>query len=255
MHRLKGRVALITGGNAGIGRATALLFAREGARVVIAARNAEAGRHTVAEIEALGGVAHFVQCDVRRAGDCQRAVEVTMERFGQLDILFNNAGAVIFGRAEDTDEATWDQVMDTNAKGVFLISRAAIPVMRRQGGGVIINNASDWGIVGGQEAVAYCASKGAVVLMTKAMALDHAGESIRINAVCPGDTYVPRWDERAAEAGRDVADDIAAFAQHIPLGRVGTADEIAQAVLFLASDASSFMTGAALVVDGGYTAK
>ena len=172
-----------------------------------------------------------------------------------MDILFNNAGVVLFGRVEDTDEATWDQVMDTNVKGVFLMSRAAIPVMQAQGGGVIINNASDWGIVGGEAAVAYCASKGAVVLMTKAMALDHAGEGIRINAVCPGDTYVPRWDERAAAAGRDVAEDIAAFARHIPLGRVGAADESAQAVLFLASDASSFMTGAAPLVDGGYTAR
>lgn len=227
-----------------------------GARVVIAARNAEAGQQTVAEIEASGGVAHFAQCDVRRAGDCQRAVDVTIARFGQLDILFYNAGVVIFGRAEETDEDTWDQVMDTNAKGVFLMSRAAIPVMRRQGGGVIINNASDWGIVGGaEEAVAYCASKGAVVLMTKAMALDHAPEGIRINAVCPGDTYVPRWDERAARAGRDVTEEIAGFAQNIPLGRVATPDEIAQAVLFLASDASSFMAGAALVVDGGYTAR
>jgi NAD(P)-dependent dehydrogenase (short-subunit alcohol dehydrogenase family) len=255
MGRLKEKAALVTGGNAGIGRATAQLFAHEGARVVIAARNAEAGRQTVAEIKASGGVAHFVRCDVRSAGDCRQAVDETVERFGRLDILFNNAGVVLFGRAEETDEATWDQVMDTNAKGVFLMSRAAIPVMRRQGGGVIINNASDWGIVGGEEAVAYCASKGAVILMTKAMALDHAPEGIRINAVCPGDTYVPRWDARAAAAGRRVEEEIAGFARNIPLGRVATADEIAQAVLFLASDASSFMTGAALVVDGGYTAR
>lgn len=253
--QLKNKVALITGGNAGIGRATAILFAREGAQVIIAARNAEAGQQTIAEIEAASGVAHFVRCDVRRASDCQHAVDVAVEQFGRLDILFNNAGIVIFARAEDTDEATWDQVMDTNVKGVFLMSRAAIPVMRDQGGGVIINNASDWGIVGGEEAVAYCASKGAVVLMTKAMALDHASEGIRVNAVCPGDTYVSRWDERAAAAGRDIEKDIAAFAQNTPLGRVGRANEIAQAVLFLASDASSFMTGTALIVDGGYTAK
>ena len=253
--RLKDKVTLITGGNAGIGRATARLFAREGARVVIAARNAEAGHQTVADIEALGGVANFIKCDVRRAGDCQRAVDAVVERFGRLDTLFNNAGVVISARAEETDEATWDLVMDTNAKGVFLMSRAAIPAMRRQGGGVIINNASDWGIVGGEEAAAYCASKGAVVLMTKAMALDHAAEGIRINAVCPGDTYVPRWDERAARAGHTVDEEIAGFTRNIPLGRVATPEEIAQAVLFLASDASSFMTGAALVVDGGYTAR
>jgi NAD(P)-dependent dehydrogenase (short-subunit alcohol dehydrogenase family) len=252
--RVKNKIALVTGGNSGIGRATALLLAREGADIVIAARNLDTGRQTIAEIEAMGRNAQFVSCDVRRAADCQRAVDTALKRFGQLDILFNNAGIVIWGRAEDTDEMTWDRVMDTNAKGVFLMSRAAIPVLR-SGGGVIVNNASDWGIVGGREAVAYCASKGAVVLMTKAMALDHASEGIRINAICPGETYVQRWDERAAEAGRSVGDDIAALAREIPLGRVASAHEIAEAVLFLASDASSFMTGAALVVDGGYTAR
>jgi len=158
--RLKNKVALITGGNSGMGRATAMLFAREGASVVIAARNAETGQQAVAEIGAQGGVALFVQCDVRCAQDCQRAVDASVERFGRLDILFNNAGVVLKGRAEDTDEATWNETMDTNAKGVFLMSRAALPVMRAQGGGVIVNNASDAGIVGERELVAYCASKG-----------------------------------------------------------------------------------------------
>lgn len=251
---VKSKIALVTGGNSGIGRATALLFAREGADIVIAARNFDTARQTIAEIEAMGRNAQFVSCDVRRANDCQRAVDTALKRFDRLDILFNNAGIVISGRAEDTDEIAWDRVMDTNVKGVFLMSRAAIPALRSRGG-VIVNNASDWGIVGGREAVAYCASKGAVVLMTKAMALDHASEGIRINAICPGDTHVQRWDERAAEAGRSVGHDLAAFAREIPLGRVASAHEIAKAVLFLASDASSFMTGAALVVDGGYTAQ
>jgi NAD(P)-dependent dehydrogenase (short-subunit alcohol dehydrogenase family) len=244
---LKDKVALISGGNSGIGRATALLFAAEGAKVFIAARNEDKGRETVNEIEALGRTACFARCDVRRAQDCRRVVEECVARFGRLDILFNNAGVVPFGTVEETDEATWDLAMDTNVKGVFLMSRAAIPIMRSADGGVIVNNASDWGIVGGAKSAAYCASKGAVVLLTKAMAIDHAPERIRINAVCPGETHVTRWDERA--------DDIAALVRNIPLGRVANPEEIAQAVLFLASDQSSFMTGAALSVDGGYTAR
>jgi NAD(P)-dependent dehydrogenase (short-subunit alcohol dehydrogenase family) len=253
--KLYGKVAMVTGGNSGIGRATALLFAREGAQVVIAARNEDRGRAAVADIERLGGIARFQSCDVRSAGECQRAVDACIELFSRVDILFNNAGVVVLGGIEETDDDMWKTVMDTNAKGVFLMSRAVIPVMRAQGGGVIVNNASDWGVVGGEKAVAYCASKGAVILMTKAMALDHAREHIRINAVCPGDTYVARWNERAKAAGRDVKGDIASFSQHIPLGRVGKAEEIAQAVLFLASDDSSFMTGATLIVDGGFTAR
>jgi NAD(P)-dependent dehydrogenase (short-subunit alcohol dehydrogenase family) len=252
--RLKDKAALITGGNSGIGRATGRLFVREGARVVTVARRIEAGRDAVAELEALGGGAHFVQGDVRCAMDCQRAVRTTLREFGRLDILFNNAGVNPFGRAEDTDVATWDATMETNAKGVFLMSREAIPVMRAQGGGAIVNTASDAGIAGCREMVAYCASKGAVILMTKAMALDHSREGIRINAVCPGETYVKRWEERSAAGGPDVEEHTASATAAVPMGRVATPDEIATAVLFLASDASSFMTGAALLVDGGWTA-
>lgn len=251
---LKDKVALITGGNSGIGKATAILFAQEGARVFIAARNSEAGKETVAEIEASGGFARHIQCDVRLTGDCQRA-ETCIEQFDRLDILFNNAGVVLLGSIEETDEATWDQVMNTNVKGVYLVSRAAIPVMRKQGRGVVVNNASDWGIVGGEKAVAYCASKGAVVLMTKAIAIDHAKEGIRINAICPGETYVPRWNKRVEATGQTIEEFIDAYAQNIPMGRVAQAEEMARAVLFLVSEASSFMTGAALIVDGGQTAK
>lgn len=253
--KLEGKVALITGGNSGIGRATALLFAREGAKVAIAARNEESGKKIVEEIENLNGKAVFVPCDVRNVDDCQRSVKVCVETYGRLDILFNNAGLVPSGTVEETDEVTWDVVMDTNVKGVYLMCRASIPVMRGLGNGVIVNNASDWGIVGGEKGVVYCASKGAVVLMTKAMALDHAKEGIRINALCPGDTYVPRWDERAQAGGRKVEEDIDAFVRHIPMGRVAEPEEMARTVLFLASEDSSFVTGTTLIVDGGYTAR
>jgi NAD(P)-dependent dehydrogenase (short-subunit alcohol dehydrogenase family) len=253
--QLRDKVALITGGNSGIGKAIALLFAREGAAVVIAARNPDKGEQAVAEIEAEGGAAVFVRCDVRSAADCQRAVAAAVERFGRLNILVNNAGVVLAGTAEETDEETWDEVLDINAKGVFLMSRAAIPVMRAQGGGVIVTNASDSGIVGERRLVAYCASKGAAVLMTKAMAVDHAAEGIRINALCPGPVYVDRWERRAAAGGYDVSVDVARLVSDVPLERVGSPDEVACAALFLASDASSFMTGAAIPVDGGRTAQ
>ena len=253
--RLEGKVALITGGYSGIGKATAYLFARQGASVVIAGRNEEKGSQLVADILASGGDACFVRCDVRLADDCQRTVETTVERYGRLDILVNNAGVVIPGRAEDLDEATWDLAMDTNAKGVFLMCRAAIPVMRRQGGGAIVTNASDSGMVGEPNLVAYCASKGAAVLMSKAMAVDHAPENIRINCVCPGPVYVGRWERRAAAGGYDVGRDVARFASDIPMGRVGTPDEVANTILFLASEESGFITGAEIMVDGGRTAR
>jgi NAD(P)-dependent dehydrogenase (short-subunit alcohol dehydrogenase family) len=252
---LSGQVALITGGNSGIGQATAVLFAREGARVVIAARSAQSGQQVVQQIEELGGTALFVPCDVRLAQDCQGAVDAAVARFGRLDILFNNAGVVLGGRVDDTDEETWDQVMDTNVKGIYLMCRAAVPVMRSQGGGVIVNNASDSGVVGEKRLAAYCASKGAAVLLTKAMAVDHAPDHIRVNAVCPGPVYVKRWEHRAAGRGYDVSVDVANFVSEVPLGRVGAVEEVAQVALFLASNASSYVTGAAIVVDGGRTAQ
>ena len=251
--RLKDKVALITGGTSGIGEATALLFAQEGARVAITGRSQERGAGVVAKIKKLGSEGIFLRTDVSVAGDCQRAVDETVRTFGRLDILFNNAGVFYPQTALECSEREWDEQIDVNLKGTFLMSKFALPTMIAQGCGVIVNNSSGWGIVGGDRAVAYCASKGGVVLMTKAMAVDHGKQGIRVNCVCPGDVETPMLPADAKMRGLKWEDYIAGCASR-PLGRVGTADEIAKAVLFLASDDSSFMTGAALVVDGGGTA-
>jgi NAD(P)-dependent dehydrogenase (short-subunit alcohol dehydrogenase family) len=251
--RLKDKVALITGGTSGIGEATALLFAKEGAQVAITGRNAQRGAGVARRIESLRRQPLFVQADVSVASDCQRAVDETVRSFGRLDILFNNAGVFYPQTALECSEKEWDEQIDANLKGVFLMSKFALPILIAQKKGVIINNASGWGIVGGDHAVAYCASKGGVVLLTKAMAIDHGAQGIRVNCICPGDVETPMLPADAKMRGLKWEDYIAGCANR-PLGRVGTAEEIAKAVLFLASDDSSFMTGAALVVDGGGTA-
>jgi len=263
--RLNNKVTLITGGTSGIGEATALLFAKEGAKVAITGRNEERGRRVVRQIQELGQESHFsqdrreagqalfVRADVSVASDCQRAVEETLRAFGKLDILFNNAGVFYAQTALECSEKEWDEQIDVNLKGTFLMSKFALPAMIAQGHGVIVNNSSGWGIVGGDRAVAYCASKGGVVLMTKAMAIDHGKQGIRVNCICPGDVETPMLPADAKMRGLKWQDYIAGGAQR-PLGRIGTAEEIAKAVLFLASDDSSFMTGSALVVDGGGTA-
>ncbi len=255
--RLAGRVALITGGTSGIGRATAELFAGEGAAVVITGRRVKLGREVTEAIRAAGGRAAFIEADHTRPDDCRRVIETVRADFGRLDILFNNAGIVTSGTAESTSDETWATTLDLNVTAVWRMSKLALPLLRAGDGGVIVNNASDWGLVAGENSVAYCTSKGAVVQMTKAMALDHARENIRINAVCPGDTFVERW-LREGFGGVPGAVDEAVFTaagDELPMGRVGRTGEIARAVLFLASDESSFMTGATLAVDGGNTAR
>jgi NAD(P)-dependent dehydrogenase (short-subunit alcohol dehydrogenase family) len=251
--RLSNKVALITGGTSGIGEATAILFAREGACVVITGRNRERGEALRGKIVEHGGNVIFVVADVRQSGDCQRSVEEALKAFGKLDILFNNAGVNYPNTALDCSEEEWDLQLDINLKGTFLMSKAALPTMIRQGSGIIINNSSGWGIVGGNKAAAYCASKGGVVLLTKAMAVDHGRQGIRVNCLCPGDVDTPMLPEDARLREMKWQDYLAGCANR-PLGRIGTADEIAKAVLFLASDDSSFMTGATLIVDGGGTA-
>jgi NAD(P)-dependent dehydrogenase (short-subunit alcohol dehydrogenase family) len=248
--RLKDKVALITGSTSGIGEATAVLFAKEGASVTITGRNEQRGHNVAEKIVNAGGRAIFIRSDVRRAEECRRAVDETLGAFGGLDILFNNAGVFYPHTTLDCTEEEWDMQMDINLKGTFLMSKAVLPHMIEQRRGVIINNRSGWGIAGGDAAVAYCASKGGVVLLTKAMAIDHGRQGIRVNCICPGDVDTPMLPEDARMRGLKWEDYLAGCANR-PLGRIGTTDEIAKAVLFLASDDSSFMTGAAMVVDGG----
>jgi NAD(P)-dependent dehydrogenase (short-subunit alcohol dehydrogenase family) len=249
MH-LTGKVALITGGASGIGRATMLLFARRGAAVSVVDLD-EAGAQAVAQqVVAQGGQAIVVRCDVSLAADCQRAVQQTVDRLGGLDILFNNAGIIRRASVLDTTEEEWDRVMAVNVKSIFLMSKHAIPVMAQAGGGVIINTGSGWGLVGGRDAVSYCASKGAVVNMTRAMALDHSRQNIRVNCICPGDTDTSMLRDEARQLGESDEHFLAKAADR-PLQRIGRPEDIAQAALYLASDASSFVTGATLVVDGG----
>ncbi len=250
MGTLAKKVAIVTGGASGIGRATALLFAQQGAAVVIADRNSEAGEAVVNEILAGGGNAIFESVDVTRSADCRRAVGRAEQEFGGVHVLFNNAGIIRRATILDLPEADWDLVMAVNVKSIYLLSREVVPLMTRAGGGSIINMASGWGLTGGAKAAVYCASKGAVVLLTKAMAIDHGPHGIRVNCLCPGDTDTGMLRKEAEQLG-EAPERFLADSAHRPLGRVGQPEEIAQAALYLASDTSSFVTGTALVVDGG----
>jgi NAD(P)-dependent dehydrogenase (short-subunit alcohol dehydrogenase family) len=246
--QLRGKTALITGSAGGIGRATALLFAREGAAVSLVDLNRKAGEDVAREISDAGGRAIFDRADVTRAADCRRVVERTVQEFSGIHILFNNAGIIRRASVIETSGADWDTVMAVNVKSIFLMCREVIPLMAQ--GGSIINTASGWGLAGGARAAAYCASKGAVVLMTKAMAIDHGRQNIRVNCICPGDTDTAMLRTEARQLG-ETEERFLSESANRPLGRFGKPEEIAQAALYLASDAASFVTGAALVVDGG----
>ncbi|MEV4163035.1 SDR family NAD(P)-dependent oxidoreductase [Nonomuraea dietziae] len=250
MNTLEGKIAIVTGGASGIGRATALTFAREGARVVVADIDGPGAEATVEQIAAVAGdkAAVAVRADVSDSDDCRRIVQTALDTFGALHVLFNNAGIIRRTTALDLDVEEWDRVMAVNVRSVFLMCKHAIPAMTE--GGSIVNTGSGWGLKGGGNAISYCASKAAVVNMTRALAIDHARAGIRVNSVNPGDTDTPMLRDEARQLGEDWA----AFqtdAADRPMGRSGTPDEIAQAVLFLASDAASYITGSALVVDGG----
>jgi NAD(P)-dependent dehydrogenase (short-subunit alcohol dehydrogenase family) len=249
--KLEDRVAIVTGATSGIGAATARLFAEEGAKVVVSGRDEARGKQVVSAITGAGGTAAFIRADVTKAADCERLVAETRKAFGgRLDVLFHNAGVFHPHNAIDCTEEEWDATLDSSLKGAWLMSKYALPAMIAQRRGVIILQASGWGIQGGDQAVAYCAAKGGVVVMTKAMAIDHGPQGIRVNCLCPGDVDTPMLPADAAARGQSYADYMKGAANR-PLGRVGTPEELARAALFLASDDSSFMTGAALVVDGG----
>ena len=249
--RLEGKVALISGGARGQGAAEARLFAAEGAKVVFGDILDELGAQVEAEIRELGSEATYVHLDVTREEDWAAAVQSAVDRYGKLDILVNNAGIVSWGRLEDSSSEEWDRIMEVNAKGVFLGTRAAIPEMRRIGGGSIINISSISGLVG-QDTVqaAYNASKGAVRLLTKTTAIQYASEGIRANSVHPGSVATPMTAARQADP-----EILRQSESRIPLGRIGQPLDIAYGVLYLASDESSFLTGSELVIDGGFTAQ
>ena len=248
--RLENKVALISGGARGMGAAEARLFAQEGARVVIGDLLEEEGRRVEAEINEGGGHCLFIRLDVTSEADWQRAVQATVSRFGRLDILVNNAGIYRTERVEETSAALWDQVMEINAKGVFLGTKHAIPEMRRAGGGSIINISSVAGLVGNHLSAAYTASKGAVRLFTKAAAIQYAKDGIRVNSIHPGTIETPMTEQLLANP--DYRQDRVA---RTPLGRLGRPEDVAYGALYLASDESSFVTGSELVIDGGRTAQ
>lgn len=247
---LRDRVALVTGGGAGIGAAAARALAGAAAAIALVDTDEAAGTAVVRSITGAGGRALFVAGDVSVGDDCRRAVERTVDAFGGLDILVNNAGIIRRASVTELDEADWDRMMAVNVKSVFLMSRHAIPVIAKGGGGSIINIASGWGLTGGARAAAYCASKGAVVNLTRAMALDHGPANIRVNCICPGDTDTDMLRAEAEQLGVPI-DEFRAQAARRPLGRVIRPDDVAEAALYLASDASAAVTGVALAVDGG----
>jgi NAD(P)-dependent dehydrogenase (short-subunit alcohol dehydrogenase family) len=248
MRRFEGKVALITGGGSGLGRASGVRIASEGGSVAIADIDREGGRESCRLIEEAGGKVLFVEADVTRAADNERMVAETVKEFGRLDVLFTSAGVGAGGTVVETTEEYWDRVLNLDLKGVFLASKYAIAAMRESGGGAIVHVSSIGGERGGWGA-SFCAAKGGVINLTRSMAVAHARENIRVNCICPGYIATP-----IIQGILDDPEKLAAVSERHPMGRIGTAEEVAAAVAFLASDEASFITGAILAVDGGYLA-
>ena len=251
VDKLAGKVAVITGAGSGIGRATALLFSEEGAKIVVSDISKKGGEESVRQITERGGVAIFVRTDVTKSGDVKAMVEESIKAYGRIDVLHNNAGISPSGRITDISEKDWDSVMNINLKGVFLCSKYVVPNMLRAGGGVIVNTASAFGLNAFPGKAAYCASKAGVVLLTKEMALDYA-PNVRVNCICPGAVHTPMY-ERILATLKDPEQAKREELKWYPLGRVAEPEEIAKAALYLASEDSSYVTGMALIIDGGWT--
>ncbi|OZH55168.1 short-chain dehydrogenase [Hydrocoleum sp. CS-953] len=248
MKEFEGKVALITGGSSGIGRATAIAFAKKGAKVVIGDRMEKEGQETVAMIKEIGSEAIFIKTDITQATEVENLVNQTINTYNRLDYAFNNAGTEgTLGPSIEQTEENWNQIINTNLKGVWLSMKYQIPQMLKNGGGAIVNNASVAGLIGVPNLSIYCASKHGVIGLTKAVALEQAKAGIRINSVCPGPTQTDLLDRILSKIGRSEAK----AAQ--PIGRFGKPEEIANAVVWLCSDAASFITGHSLTIDGGYT--
>lgn len=244
------KVAVISGAASGIGFGTAKRLAEAGASIVLVDIDESGGGKAVEEILNIGGKAKFYRCDITSSIDCKKVTEDIIQDFARIDILFNNAGIIIRKNIVDLSEEEWDQVLNVNLKTIYLLSHQVIPYMIKKGGGSIINTGSGWGLKGGPNAAAYCASKGGVVNLTRAMAIDHGKNNIRVNCVCPGDVDTPLLHGEAAQLGEDEAKFLKEAADR-PLGRIGLPDDIANAVLYFASDMASWVTGSVLVVDGG----
>lgn len=246
--RLKNKIAIVTGGSSGIGRASSMLFAKEGAKVVVADINDKTGEDVVKTINMNSGEATYVHCDVTKEDQAKNLITKTVEKYGRLDVLYNNAGIGMVKLLPEMTEQEWDRIFNINVKGAFFCSKYAIPQMKKQGRGAIVNTASNWGLIAYPHWPAYCATKGAVVMLTKALAIDHAPDNIRVNCVCPGNIDTP-----LLRAGIDAEGSFEEATK--TMGRLAKPEEVAYLALFLASDESSYVTGAAMVVDNGESAR